>query len=171
MTSKIILCQNVWSLFYIPPYWTPWIKNENPDIVCCQILHSSLSQLLFKVWLTIKCSSDKDKFCVPTFLAGNTKSFVKIDLFCPVAEAWWRACPSFQPSSCIKKGTWYQQASWGLPLQNWDCFVLHSDLDLFILPRKKLLLHFLLFTHIWHILEFGIERKVVTPNIVIFLLQ
>lgn len=68
----------------------------------------SSSQLLFKLWLTSRCSSDKDKICVPSFLTGNTTSLIKIDFPCPVAEAWWalRACPSFQPCSCNKEGTW-----------------------------------------------------------------
>lgn len=106
MTSKIIPCQNVWSLLTIPPYWTPLIKNENSDIICCKILHSSFSQHLFKVWLTIRGSSDK--LCAPTFLTGNTKSFIRMDLLCPVAEAWSRACSSFQRCSCSKEGTWCQ---------------------------------------------------------------
>lgn len=106
MTSKIIPCQNVWGLFYIPPYWTPWIKNENPDFICGQILHSSFSQVLFKVWL-LDAPLTKIKICDSAFLTVNTKSFIKIDLLCPVAEAqWtWRPRPSFQPSSCSKKGT------------------------------------------------------------------
>lgn len=56
--------------------------------------------------LTIRGSSDK--LCAPTFLTGNTKSFIRMDLLCPVAEAWSRACSSFQRCSCSKEGTWCQ---------------------------------------------------------------